>query len=125
LTTVKVEGRAAATLPSTRLGPAHGFVQCIQAAASLSEDLNDQHTCRDIQVKIATLMHDRLRANRQGIEQQNNRRGEERRDLPRLRRTAARGPAFGRAPDGAPLPRPVRTRGGGGVEQKPSKDSPR
>jgi hypothetical protein len=60
----------AANLPSTRLGHAHGFVQCTQVAASLPEDLNDQHTSRDIQLKIATLMHDRLRANRQGIEQQ-------------------------------------------------------
>lgn len=70
MTSVKVEGRAAATLPSIRPGPAHGFVQCIQAAASLPEDLNDQHTSRNVQFKIATLMHDRLRANRQGIEQQ-------------------------------------------------------
>jgi hypothetical protein len=69
LASAKVEGHAAANLLSTRLGHAHGVVQCIQAAASLLDDLYDQHTSRDIQVKIATLMHDRLRANRQGIEQ--------------------------------------------------------
>jgi HD superfamily phosphohydrolase YqeK len=70
LASAEVEGRAAANLQSTRLGHAHGVLQCIQTAVSLSEDLNDQRTIRDIQVKIATLMHDRLRANRQGTEQQ-------------------------------------------------------